>query len=545
MQYVPPFLVQPEQWRPVAGRVEEEVAAHLAKGGVEQVPFEKMPLLYEDILSFLPTTGNSKKRVLIEGVPGIGKSTLAQRMCHDWSIGRFAQGYELVVQVNLRSLPKGQKLSLEDLVFTSVEDPDIVREVVHFIAIHKGSDVLFVFDGFDEMSKQMQKKSIIYSIMDGRIAPLSSFVVTSRPISAERLYSCVDRRVEICGFGEEEVKEFIRSYFARSNPSAGQKLMSTLSFHHLIARLCYIPLQLLMICYTASLGGDSPELPTTLHKLFESLVIHTVNHNLERAGQEEHADSLEDVMRICPSFRKLAHLALQGIVNDIIIFSDINFEVDSALFGLFSCFEARNRNGVITRTWHFLHLALQEFMAALEVHKMTPEEQVTFWKQHLIRKYNKEGDFALADDRYQVMFLFYCGLSALSILGIQNMLRDINSSTLVKPTFSRGTALPEMCEVIAESGNEQFAQSILLSCESTVEIYGHLLSNIGVAWCLGKRFKQMKEAGIRVRGDSAIPLPTLAHFVTHLEEVSTLTKVEIRDLQADGNHCGELFDHDC
>ena len=541
MQYVPLYLVQPKQWRPVAGRVEDEVAAHLARGGVEQVPLEKVPLKYKDILSVCPATGNSRKRVLIEGVPGIGKSTLAQRMCHDWSIGHFAQEFKLVVQVNLRCLPKGEKLSLEDLVFTSIEDPNVVKEVVHFITTHKGRDALFVFDGFDEMSKQMQKTSIIRSIMDGRIAPLSSFVITSRPISAELLYSCVDRRVEICGFGEEEVKEFIRSYFACSNPSAGEKLLSSLSLNHLIARLCYVPLQLLMICYTASLDGDSLELPPTLHTLFESLILHTVNHNLERAGQVERANSLDHVMQICPSFKKLAELARTGVENDTIIFSDLSFEVDSALHGLFNCFEVRNRNGVITHTWHFLHLALQEFMAALDMHKKTPEEQVTFWEQHLSLKYNKEGDFILAEDRYQTMFLIYCGLSNLSNPGIRKMLMDACVCTRVKPTISRGTALSEICEAIAESGNEQFARSIMSPCGSTVEIHGHLLSNMGIAWCLSKHFKPMNGAGIRVLGDSAIsiPLPILARFLSQLEEVSTLTKVEMHDLQVDGNKYGE------
>ena len=546
MQYVPLYLVQPEQLQPVAGRVEDEVAAHLARGGVEQVPLEKVPIKYEDLLSFSPATGISRKRILIEGVPGIGKSTLVQRMCHDWSIGHFAQEYKLVVRVNLRCLPKGEKLSLEDLVFTSIENPNIVKEVVQFITTHKGRDVLFVFDGFDEMSRQMQKESIIRSIMDGHIAPLSSFVVTSRPITAELLYSCVERRVDICGFGEEEVKESVRSYFARFNPLAGEKLLSSLSFNHPIKRLCSVPIQLQIICYTASLGDDSPWLPPTLHALFERLILHTVNHNLERAGRVERANSLNDIMQICPSFNQLAELARKGIENDAIIFSDLSFEVDSALHGLFNCFEVRNRNGVITRTWHFLHLALQEFMAALEMHKKTPEEQVTFWEQHLSLKYNKEGEFTLAEDRYQMMFLIYCGLSTLSDPGIQKMLMDACVCTIVKPTIIQGTALPRMCEAIAESGNEQFARSILSSCGSTMEIHGHLLGNKGVAWCLSQHFKPMNRAGIRVRGDSAIPLPTLARFLSHLEEVSTLAEVEIRDLQVvDGNMYGELSINDC
>ena len=519
-------LVQPEQRRPVAGRVDKEVAVHLARGGIEQVPHVKEPLDYKDILSFSPPAGVSRKQVLIEGVPGSGKSTLVQRMCHDWSIGRFAQDYKVVVQVTLRSLPKDQKLSLEDLIFTSVEDEDAVKEITQFITSQKGRGVLFVFDGFDEMSIEMQEKSIVRSILDGRLAPQSSFVVTTRPISAESLYHCVDRRVEISGFREEEVKEYITEYFASSNPSAGRQLLSTLSLRPHIKRLCYVPLLLLMICYIVSLGGDSAELPRTLHELFELLIILTVNHNLERAGQKERAGSLRDLRRLCPSFAKLAQLALDGIEKDTIIFPDLDFEVDPALLGFFNGITARNRFGIISRTSHFLHLTLQEFMAALAMAKKTPEEQVTFWKHHLTLRYNKKGRFVLAPDRYHRLFLFYSGVSGLSTPGIQSMLLD-TLNTVVKPSISRRTPLPELCEVIAESGNAQLARSILSPCEPIVVI-GEDSGDVSVAWCVGEYCKQVDGAGIRIEGSR---YSGVANFISQLGDVSTLVRVELPDFE--------------
>ena len=537
MQHVRLNLVQPEQRRPVAGRVDEEVAVHLARGGVEQVPHEKVPLDYEDILSFSPPAGISRQRVLIEGVPGSGKSTLVQRMCHDWSIGRFAQDYKVVVQVTLRSLPKDQKLILEDLIFTSVEDEDAVKEITQFITSQKGRGVLFVFDGFDEMSNEMQEKSIIRSILDGRLAPQSSFVVTTRPVSAESLYHCMDRRVEISGFTEEEVEEYITEYFASSNPSAGRQLLSTLSLRPHIKRLCYVPLLLLMICYIVSLGGDSAELPCTLHELFEILIILTVNHNLERAGRKERAGSLQDVRRHCPSFAKLAQLALDGIEKDTIIFPDLDFDVDPALLGFFNRITTRNRFGIISHTSHFLHLTLQEFMAALAVAKKTPEEQVTFWKHHLTLRYNKEGGFVLAPDRYHRLFLFYSGLTGLRTPGIQSMLLD-TLNTVVEPSIRWSTPLPELCEVIAESGNAQLAQSILSPCGPTVVIDGYYLDDVSIAWCVGEYCKQVDGAGIRIEGSP------VANFISQLGDISTLVRMEVTDLvEVDGklSHASELI----
>ena len=521
MRHVRLNLVQPEQRRPVAGRVDKEVAVHLARGGVEQVPHEKVPLDYENILSFSPPAGVSRQRVLIEGVPGSGKSTLVQRMCHNWSMSCFAQDYNLVVQVTLRSLPKDQKLILEDLIFTSVGDPGTVQEVADSITAHQGQEVLFMFDGFDELSEEMRENSLVCDIINGRILPQSSFVVTTRPISAESLYHCVDRRVEISGFGEEEVEEYISKYFASSNPSAGRQLLSTLSLRPHIKRLCYVPLLLLMICYIVSLGGDSAELPRTLHELFELLIILTVNHNLERAGWKERAGSLQDVRRHCPSFAKLAQLALDGIEKDTIIFQNLNFEVDPALLGFFNVITARNRFGIISCTSHFLHLTLQEFMAALAVAKKTPEEQVTFWKHHLTLKCNKEGRFVLAPDRYHRLFLFYSGVSGLSTPGIQSMLLD-TLNTVLKPSISRRTPLPELCEVIAESGNAQLAWSILSPCGPTVVIDGDYL-DVSVAWCVGEYCKQVDGAGIRIEERYG----GVDNFISQLGDVSTLVRVEL------------------
>ena len=535
MQYIKLNLVQPEERRPVEGRVWEAVSIHLAKGGVQQVPHEKVPLEYQDILAFSPPAGIFRQRILIEGVAGSGKSTLAQRICHDWSIDCYAQNYEVVVHVTLRSLPMDRKLSLEDLIFTSVEDEDTVKEIAQFITAHKGRGALFVFDGFDELPDEMQKKSIIRSILDGRLAPHSSFVVTTRPISAESLYCYVDRRVEISGFGKEEVKKYVTEYFASSNPSAGEKLLSTLSLRPHIERLCYVPLLLLMVCYIVSLGGDSAELPRTLHQLFECLILLTLNHNLERAGRKDCASSLQDVSRLCPSFDKLTQLALEGITKDTIIFFNLNFEVDSAFLGLFNCIASRNRFGVVSRTWHFLHLAEQEFMAALALAKKTPEDQVAFWKQHLTLKYNKRGEFVLNQDRYHTLFLFYSGLTGLSTPGIQSILLE-TLNTVVEPRIRGGTPLPELCAVVAESGNIQLARSILSPCGPTVEIYRRYCENVDVAWCVSEYCKQVKGAGIRI-GETYNSFD-VTNFISQLGDISTLGKVEVPDF---GYVDGEFF----
>ena len=160
----------------------------------------------------------------------------------------------------------------------------------------------------------------------------------TRPISAESLYHCVDRRVEISGFGEKEVKKYITEYFASSNPSSGDKLLSTLSLRPHIERHCYVPLLLLMVCYIVSLDGDSAELRHTLHQLFEYLIILTLNHNLERAGRKERAGSIQVVRRLYPaSFDP-------GVPWNALSFSPASTLEVTALFSVYI------RNCIVTRS---------------------------------------------------------------------------------------------------------------------------------------------------------------------------------------------------
>ena len=124
MDYVKLNLIKPQERNPRAGQDEAFAAVNLSKGGVEEVPNQRVPLKYEDIFNFQPYGGSFKQRVLVEGVPGSGKTTLVKRICRDWASGSFAQDSKAVIQVVLRSLPKQDKLAIEDMVLTSVADEE-------------------------------------------------------------------------------------------------------------------------------------------------------------------------------------------------------------------------------------------------------------------------------------------------------------------------------------------------------------------------------------------------------------------------------------
>ena len=527
MNFVKMNLIQPRQHFPKAEQDGAFASVNLCKGGVEEVPSQRVPLEYEDIFNFKPHRGGSKRRVLVEGVPGSGKTTLVKRMCRDWANGSFAQDSKAVIQVVLRSLPKRDDLAIEDMVLTSVANKEEAADIAQSVRDCQGDGVVFILDGFDELPEEMRQSSIVRDIVEGRLAPKASFLITSRPISAQSLYQLVDRRIEVTGFGEEEVEKYVRDYFATSE-AVGEELISTLHSRPTIRNLCFVPLLLLMVCYTVSFGKA---LPRTMHELFEHLVILTVNRNLEKANRKERAKSLEDVKRLCPSFMKLAQLALEGLKHDTLVFSDVPFEVDEALSGLMNCIEAQNRFGGTTHTWHFLHLTLQEYFAAYALSVAPEAEQISFWSEHLLFKYEESGQYILSVDRFQTMFLIYCGITGLgSKTGMQAMLVKA-ADAMFAPAIRDGSALSALCQAVGESGNRELACRIMSTCGSNirVDLNRYSILPVGIPWCIEVYGQHTEELQLVIHNSifSGVSPSEAANILSQMKDFVTLTGLEL------------------
>ena len=535
MNFVKMNLIQPRQHFPKAEQDGAFASVNLCKGGVEEVPSQRVPLEYEDIFNFKPHRGGSKRRVLVEGVPGSGKTTLVKRMCHDWANGSFAQDSKVVIQVVLRSLPKRDDLAIEDMVLTSAANKEEAADIAQSVRVCQGDGVVFILDGFDELPEEMRQSSIVRDILEGRLAPKASFLITSRPISAQSLYQLVDRRIEVTGFGEEEVEKYVRDYFATSDATVGEELISTLRSRPTIRSLCFVPLLLLMVCYTVLCGKA---LPCTMHELFEGLVILTVNRNLEKANRKERANSLEDVKRLCPSFIKLAQLALEGLKHDTLVFSDVPFEVDEALSGLVNCIKAQNRFGGTTRTWHFLHLTLQEFFAAYALSVAPEAEQISFWNERLLFKYAERRhrldrpNYILSVDRFQTMFLLYCGITGLgSKTGVQAMLIKA-ADAMFEPVIKDGSALSVLCQPVGESGNRELACRVMSTCGSNirVDLNRYSIVPVGIPWCIEVYGQHTEELQLSIHSGNisrGVFPSEAAYFLSQMKDLVTLIGLEV------------------
>ena len=533
MGYVELHLIKHRKRVPRAKPDEECSSFNLCKDGVEVVPHQKVPLKYEDIFNFPPDGDGSRRGVLVEGVPGSGKTTLVKRMCRDWANGSFAPDSKAVIQVVLRSLPKRDDLAIEDMVRTSVANKKVAADIAQYVDRYDGDGAVFILDGFDELPEEMRQSSIVRDILEGRLAPKASFLITSRPISAQSLYPLVDRRIEVTGFGKKEVEKYVTDYFATSDAAVGKELISTLRSRSTIRNLCFVPLLLRMVCFMASFGKA---LPRTMHELFEGLVILTVNRNLEKASRKERANSLEDVKRLCPSFMKLAQLALEGLKHDTLVFSDVPFEVDEALSGLMNCIEAQNGFGGTTRTWHFLHLTLQEYFAAYALSVAPEAEQISFWRERLLFKY-AGSQYILCVDRFQTMFLLYCGITGLgSKTGVQAMLVKA-ADAMFEPAIKRGSALSALCQAVSESRNRELACRIMSTCGSNIQVDCNSIFGIelrllgilpvGISWCIEVYGQHTEDLQLSIYNILGVLQSDAANFLHQMKDLVTLTGLDL------------------
>ena len=172
----------------------------------------------QEILGYKPMQP-PRKCILLEGEPGIGKSTLTKQLCYKFAKDTFASEYKLVIPVILRGLPSHTTLSVEDLVRSCTSDvkasldEEDVSTLSRYITANKGKDILFIMDGYDEFPGELQERSLVADILNGKTLPQSSFIITSRPRASAPLFDKIERRIEVSGFGDEEIQQFTREYY--------------------------------------------------------------------------------------------------------------------------------------------------------------------------------------------------------------------------------------------------------------------------------------------------------------------------------------------
>ena len=386
--------------------------------------------------------------ILIEGAPGIGKTILLKHIAFSWAEQGMLEIYELVLLVHLRD-PTVQKMSNPEQLFQyfckpfgSKASSVAVTCSLYFLG-NNGKTLTLLLDGYDELPKEVRDNSLIADILNRQVLPDCGLVVSSRPHASVLLRKQAILRVDILGFTEQQRKHYIEH--SLNDQSQIKQLTTYLEQHIIISSLCYVPFNIVLLLFLYKQGVTLPNNATQLYNIFICLTIrrHLTKHGITTKQPITDINNLPEPYG--QFIQQLSKLCLHAINNNQLIFTLDQIKqwcpqvesIPGALnaFGLLQAIEHVSIFQTTT-TFNFLHLSVQEFLAANHVTTLTPDEEFAilneyFWTDSHInlftiyltltkgqrssfRKFLSVGDDTIAihtkffDDRLKCIQLYRC-----------------------------------------------------------------------------------------------------------------------------------------
>ena len=356
---------------------------------VDEVYGQKINIEFQDIFKNVELGSV----ILFEGRPGSGKTTLMVRISCDWARQEILLS-RLLLFVRLRHLPRTGEIYLHDLVRVacSTLSSDDVNGLTSYIEGRLGENVVFILDGFDEYAPGASDDNYISRLVLKQIYSRSIVIISSRPAATQRFRQDATIWVEIVGFLKEQVIQYIHSYFNDYKEKSDQ-IIQHLQQHPNLMNLCYLPLHCAMLVFFYTLDATLPITETEFYRDFTlSLLTRGIRKQQVRSVKPpkklQSFECLPDEDKIV--FKEICKFAFKATVASQQVFEqsevqDICFkkssENDEDNLGLVVIDRYFVKTGV-DETYTFLHLTLQEYLAAVYIAGLSKSEQINIVMAH-------------------------------------------------------------------------------------------------------------------------------------------------------------------
>ncbi|XP_072893718.1 NACHT, LRR and PYD domains-containing protein 3-like [Hemitrygon akajei] len=480
------------------GRNHEEWREKHLRGKLEKIRTDQ---LFQS--SFSQSKSKSGSSAAVAGIPGIGKTTMVQKIVYDWATGKIYQQFQFVFSFKFRDLNSiNCRINLRELILDQYPYfGNILREVWK-----NPEGLLFIFDGLDEFNDTIdfadswrdteprstcsdpefkcKVSDIVYSLIQGKLLPGCSVLVTTRPTALHLLEKAkISIWAELLGFSGEERKEYFFRHFEDQMVAAAvfkhvkeNEILYTMSYN---PSYCWI-LALALGPFFTQRVRDPQRVPKTITQLY-SYYIYNILKNHTREIENPH-----DVLL------RVGQMAFRGVSEKKIVFTDgdlikYNLQPSQFLSGfLMELLEREDSARSVVYT--FPHLTIQEFVAAVTQFLIPDGRDIT---KLLTETHNT------TDGRFEVFLRFVAGLSSpMTARGLEEFLGPFPHQTTcrvidwVKEEVKRqsgntrreaGTrSLLNTFHYLFESQNRGLAQAALGSVE-TLSFRGMTLTPIDCA----------------------------------------------------------------
>ncbi|XP_067019253.1 NLR family CARD domain-containing protein 3-like [Acropora muricata] len=301
--------------------------------------------------------------VLIEGEPGMGKTTYCQKLAFDWASKQCGEWDESFprIDVLLFLRCRGIKSTIWDAIAEQILQKELKpeeSEMFFQFLKENPSKVLLVLDGLDEADPQ--KLEMFMNLIQRKQLPGCYIVLTSRPEAGSKVRGYTDTLLEIVGFTTTDAECYIRKYFQQAEHLA-EALISKVKLDKDLRELTKNPLNTLLLCVVfEDLKGI---LPSNRTQLYVEIVLFVLRRYESKNGLSNRGKDLLLVYK--KELMILGETALDSLRKRELYFDDHEGDIRESLlmkFGFFSIQPGGCKRAACDR-YGFFHKSIQEFFS--------------------------------------------------------------------------------------------------------------------------------------------------------------------------------------
>ena len=324
----------------------------------------------------------------------MGKTTFSWEFCRKWSRGEILQDHSLLLLLPLRDNNLKEAKTLSDLFYHPKSE--LQQAVVQAVTSSQGQGVAIWLEAWDELDHESREKdSVFLNLIHGRILPLATVFVTSQPWASEHLRENCEHRitqhVEVLTSAKDQIEHYISKAEAEAQASSfAAKFTDYLSSNPVIRTAMYTPVTAKMAAEVFTWSQQTESLPpTTMTELFtaftlKTLVDHLSTHPVYHKQQLKVTTFSDLPTDVYKQFQDLCRMAYEGILNrQQLVFSVTHLPTGFASLGLMQEVPQQLLYTEGRASYHFIHLTLQEYLAAVHISQLPAHEQTRLFQEHV------------------------------------------------------------------------------------------------------------------------------------------------------------------